>query len=57
MNIKKTTYPDQRFTNHKEWRDYLSNQELNATDKFEADFMRIWSDFKQSIVNARTKKK
>ena len=56
MNIKKTTYPDQRFTNHKEWREWLTKQEFDATAKFEADFMRIWSDFKQSIVAARTKK-
>jgi len=56
MNIKKTTYPEQRFTDHKEWREWLTKQEFDATAKFEADFMRIWSDFKQSIVAARTKK-
>ena len=56
MNIKKTTYPKQRLSSHTERREWLTKQEFDATAKFEADFMRIWSDFKQSIVAARTKK-
>lgn len=56
MNIEKTTYPEKPFKNHKEWRDWLTKQEFDATAKFEADFMRIWTEFKLSIEAARTKK-
>ena len=52
----KTTYPSDPSKNYDEWRKYIANKAMTPEDKFEADFMRIWSDFKESIKNARTKK-
>jgi len=54
MNIKRTTYPSEPFKNHKEWREWMS-KEMTAEDKFEAEFFRIWSEYKASIQRARTK--
>lgn len=41
---------------YKEWMKHLSKNAITPEEKFEAQFMRIWSDYKDSIVNARTKK-
>lgn len=57
LKIKSTTYPDQKFTSHKEWREHLTAEEYDSIEKFRKDFDRIWSDFKLSIVDARTKKR
>ena len=48
----KTTYPSDPSKDIK----HLTQYGMTPEDKFEADFMRIWSDFKESIKNARTKK-
>lgn len=40
----------------KESIEHFTKYKLTAEDKFEADFMRIWSDYKNSIISARTKK-
>jgi hypothetical protein len=52
----KTTYPSDPSKNFDEWRKYIANKAITPEEKFEAEFMRIWSDYKDSIVNARTKK-
>lgn len=41
---------------YKEWIKHITKYGMTPEDKFEAEFMRIWSDYKDSIVNARTKK-
>ena len=52
----KTTYPEEPIKDYNEWRKFISKMVLTPEDKFESDFMRIWSNYKQSIINARTKK-
>lgn len=51
----KTTYPKEPIKDFNEWRKYIAEQTLTPEDKFEADFLRIWSEFKTSILKARTK--
>jgi|TARA_R110000850_G_scaffold139510_1_gene260792 hypothetical protein len=52
----KTTYPTDPSKDFNEGIKHLTQYGLDPEDKFEAEFMRIWSDFKESIKNARTKK-
>lgn len=56
----KTVYPpkSETFRTHAEWRKWLLTKAggLSAEEQFEADFFRIWNKYKQSIINARTKK-
>lgn len=56
MKIKgNTTLPKEPIKDFDEWRKYIAKQVMTPEDKFEAEFMRIWSDFKNSINSARTK--
>jgi hypothetical protein len=52
----KTTYPTDPSKDYNEWRKYIANKAMTPEEKFEADFMRIWSNYMESIKNARTKK-
>ena len=51
----KTTLPEKPIKDYNKWRKYIASQVQTPADKFESDFMRIWSEFKQSIIKARTK--
>mgnify|MGYP003646026701 CR=1 FL=1 len=54
----KTIYPPKPFKDFETWRKWIkkqANKNLSPEAKFEAEFMRIWSEFKQSIIKARTK--
>lgn len=51
----KTTLPKNPIKDYDEWRKFIASQIMKPEDKFEAEFMRIWSEFKQSIIKARTK--
>jgi len=51
----KTTLPENPIKDYDEWRKYIAKQVQTPADKFESEFMRIWSEFKQSIIKARTK--
>ena len=55
MNIKKTTLPENPRKNYGEWMRWLNKQDLTPEEKFEANFMRIWNNYKQDIIKARTK--
>ena len=46
----KTVYPKEPIHDFKEWREWISRQVINANER------RVIEDFKQSIINARTKK-
>ena len=50
----KTTLPTDPIKDYDEWRKFISKS-LSPESKFEAEFMRIWSNYKQSIIKARTK--
>jgi len=52
----KTTYPTDPSKDYNEWIKNLTQYGMTPEEKFEADFMRIWSNYKESIKNARTKK-
>jgi|10_taG_2_1085330.scaffolds.fasta_scaffold284047_2 hypothetical protein len=52
----KTTYPDKPIHNYNEWRAWLNSRGLTPEEKFEAEFQRIWMNYKSDIINARTKK-
>jgi hypothetical protein len=56
MHIGKTTLPDKTFKTYGEWMKWLNQQDLTPEEEFEANFMRIWNNYKNSIVKARTKK-
>jgi len=47
----KTVYPKEPIHDFDEWREWISRQVISANEE------RIIEDFKQSIINARTKKK
>tara|TARA_R110000787_G_scaffold74453_3_gene165495 strand:- start:5574 stop:5732 length:159 start_codon:yes stop_codon:yes gene_type:complete len=51
----KTTYPKEPIKDFNEWRKFISEKAITPEEKFEANFMRIWSEFKTSINKARTK--
>ena len=66
----KTTYPPDPINDFNKWRKFiaskkvinkLSEEELKTLfamtpeEIFEADFMKAWSKFKDSIIKARTK--
>tara|TARA_R110001583_G_scaffold109356_2_gene258030 strand:+ start:1054 stop:1221 length:168 start_codon:yes stop_codon:yes gene_type:complete len=54
----KTTYPPKPFKDYETWRNWqkeVAAKVMTPEDKFEAAFMRIWSDYKRSIIKARTK--
>tara|TARA_R100000353_G_scaffold159307_1_gene118777 strand:+ start:1078 stop:1245 length:168 start_codon:yes stop_codon:yes gene_type:complete len=53
MKISKTTLPDKPFKNYGDWMKWLNKQDLTAEEKFEANFMRIWEQFKADIKNER----
>jgi|TARA_R110002153_G_scaffold27209_1_gene84652 hypothetical protein len=46
----KTSYPPEPIHDFKEWREWITRQVVNANER------RVIEDFKQSIINARTKK-
>ena len=46
----KTVYPKEPIRDFEEWREWIKQQVLTAKEE------RIIEDFKQSIINARTKK-
>lgn len=52
----KTTYPTEPIKDHKEWRKFIASQVMTPEEIFESDFMKIWVKYKDSIVQARTKK-
>jgi hypothetical protein len=56
MKTKKTVYPSGGASSYNDWMESLTNSNLTAEERFEAEFMRIWSEYKQSIIDARTKK-
>jgi|TARA_R110002012_G_scaffold203587_1_gene372972 hypothetical protein len=56
MKNLKTIYPEAPIKDYNEWIAWLNGTNLSPEDKFEANFMRIWSQYKDSIVQARTKK-
>ena len=47
----KTTYPQEPIHDYKEWREWISRQVIKANER------RVIEKFKQSIIDARTKKK
>jgi len=47
----RTIYPQDPIKDYNEWREYIRQQVLDANER------RVIEDFKQSIINARTKKK
>lgn len=52
----KTVYPKNPIKDFNEWREFIGHSVVDiAQDKFEKDFARIWSDFKSSVIKARTK--
>ena len=51
----KTTYPPAPIKDYKEWKKFIASQVMTPEEIFEADFMRAWSKFKDSVVKARTK--
>ena len=55
IKIKTTTFPEKKFANYGEWMRWLNKQDLTAEEKFEANFMRIWEQFKADIRNEREK--
>ena len=57
MKIGKTTLPDRQFKNYGDWMKWLNGQNLTPEEKFEANFLRIWNNYKNDIINAQTKKK
>tara|TARA_R110000787_G_scaffold43672_2_gene106969 strand:- start:3303 stop:3479 length:177 start_codon:yes stop_codon:yes gene_type:complete len=52
----KTTLPTDPIKDFVKWRQYIADQVMTPEDKFEAEFMRIWLNFKRSVNSARTKK-
>jgi hypothetical protein len=46
----RTVYPDEPIHDFKEWREWITQQVVHANER------RVIEDFKQSIINARTKK-
>jgi len=55
IKIEKTTFPENGFANYGEWMRWLNKQDLTAEQKFEANFFRIWEQFKADIRNEREK--
>jgi len=51
----KTTYPTDPIKNVKEWQKFIASQVMTPEEIFEADFMKAWLKFKESIKIARTK--
>ena len=51
----KTTLPTHPIKDYNEWRKYIAAQVMTPEETFEADFMKAWAKFKDSVVNARTK--
>ena len=47
----RTIYPDEPIRDYKEWREWISRQVIEANER------RVIEEFKQSIIDARTKKK
>ena len=47
----RTIYPDEPIRDYKEWREWISRQVIKANER------RVIEEFKQSIIDARTKKK
>ena len=45
----KTSYPPEPIHDFKEWREWIARQVVNANER------RVLQDFKESIINARTK--
>ena len=54
----KTTYPPKPFKDYNQWHKWqkeVAAKVMTPEDKFEAEFMRIWSNYKSSIIKARIK--
>ena len=50
-----TTYPDAPAKNFNEWQEHIrKTPEELAAEQFEQDFNQAWSNFKKSVVRART---
>tara|TARA_R110000822_G_scaffold77947_1_gene186792 strand:- start:811 stop:966 length:156 start_codon:yes stop_codon:yes gene_type:complete len=49
----KTVYPEKPAKDFNEWHRHISNQLLTPEEKFEAEFMRIWLEFKNSVAKSR----
>ena len=45
----KTTYPSDPSKDYNEWIKHLTQYGMTPEDKFEAEFMRIWSDLKSQL--------
>lgn len=55
--IMKTVTPENPIRDFNKWMRWLNKQDLTPEEKFEANFMRIWQNYKQDIINARTNEK
>ena len=51
----KTTLPTEPIKEYYEWRKFIASQVMTPEEIFEADFMKAWTKFKDSVVKARTK--
>ena len=51
----KTTLPTEPLKDFNEWKKFIASQVMTPEEIFEADFMKAWSKFKDSIIKARTK--
>lgn len=47
----RTVYPKEPIHDYQEWREWISRQVIKANER------RVIEEFKQSIIDARTKKK
>ena len=51
----KTTLPTDPIKDFNEWKKFIASQVMTPEEIFEADFMKAWSKFKDSVAKARTK--
>ena len=51
----KTTLPTDPIKDYNEWQKFIASKVMTPEEIFEADFMRAWSKFKDSVIKARTK--
>jgi len=51
----KTTYPPEPIKDYNEWRKFIASEVMTPEEIFEAEFMKAWTKFKDSVIKARTK--
>ena len=51
----KTTLPTEPIKDFNEWKRFIASKVMTPEEIFEADFMKAWTKFKDSVAKARTK--